>query len=738
LIVTTVFIVTGCDLFESDKEHAGGSTTTDNAIVAAEIRNPDGSPAIKAIVRLRPADYLSSTKHLVPVKRSAVALTKMDTETDSEGSFSIDSLEPGSYFIEVISKEFAEDSLTLLLKVEIEEPDESLEITPKKLKKTGIITGTVALPPGDAEFWVQVYGLERLVEVDGETGSFKTAVPGGIYDLYVISMDESISPVTVVDVAVGTGEQTDAGSIHPGYTVPETRDTTVSGSIADSKGNPASGVVVKLVPDNFNPVTDALAEDLLVITSSAGEYVFNHVGPGNYRIEALHLNDGSLLITDLFEVSGDSITLPEDTLDQPGTLALYLPDSIVVSAGNVYIPGTGIRAEVGDADLTRGYIILDAVPAGEFNEVLFAATSGGSAAMLAVDVAVSSGETTTISPYQAWEHSFKVSVNTTPDGADVTEDIVNFPLLVRLNKSSSSSTSPFEQAQGDGSDIRFTKSNQLVPLPFEIERWDPDSGIAEIWVKVDTVYGNNGTQHIYLYTGNPAERGPSAGNGATVFDTEDGFTAVWHLGEQGSDDPGGYGEATANEIYATGHSMVPESPVEGMIGFAQYFDGHNDYITAPDDPVFDFGTGDFTVSAFARADSLDTNDQIVCKKQDGNFEIEFADGKLSAYATSGGSGDEMQGSDTVETGKWYHTVLSRKSGVCNLYLNGVQDKKTFLCPTSVTSVSDVFLARDSRVQRRFFHGAIDEVRISGVGRSAAWIKLCFQNQRKNSTMISIE
>jgi hypothetical protein len=48
----------------------------------------------------------------------------------------------------------------------------------------------------------------------------------------------------------------------------------------------------------------------------------------------------------------------------------------------------------------------------------------------------------------------------------------------------------FSQAQFGGSDIRFTKADNTF-LPYEIERWDSAHSQAEIWVKVDTVFGND-------------------------------------------------------------------------------------------------------------------------------------------------------------------------------------------------------------------------------------------------------
>jgi len=69
--------------------------------------------------------------------------------------------------------------------------------------------------------------------------------------------------------------------------------------------------------------------------------------------------------------------------------------------------------------------------------------------------------------------------------------VVNFPVLIRLY----STDLDFSQVKPGGGDVRFANSNN-VSLPYEIERWDATGGVAEIWVKIDTVLGNSSSQYI--------------------------------------------------------------------------------------------------------------------------------------------------------------------------------------------------------------------------------------------------
>ena len=51
--------------------------------------------------------------------------------------------------------------------------------------------------------------------------------------------------------------------------------------------------------------------------------------------------------------------------------------------------------------------------------------------------------------YEAWTHRQKVKFDTTSNGANVANNVTNFPVLIRLD----STTFNFDQAKSDGADI---------------------------------------------------------------------------------------------------------------------------------------------------------------------------------------------------------------------------------------------------------------------------------------------
>ena len=100
--------------------------------------------------------------------------------------------------------------------------------------------------------------------------------------------------------------------------------------------------------------------------------------------------------------------------------------------------------------------------------------------------------------FSDWLYSGAITINTTITGADIPADqtVTDFPLLLRLDKG----IFDFTQAQAQGEDIRFAKSNG-TPLEYAIESWDSEFGKAVLWIKMDVIAGNS-TNSIVMYWGN--------------------------------------------------------------------------------------------------------------------------------------------------------------------------------------------------------------------------------------------
>ena len=159
---------------------AGGSTSTDNAKVSAVVVHADGSPVSGAMVRCRPADYLSDGT------ADAIA----DSYTDGSGRFSIDSIDSGNYCIEIADNNG--NGVAISCSIPGKSP---VNLGTHTIVAMGMIVGTAGGPAVKAH--LRVRGLDRYVPADSG-GRFCTMVPSGrSYSVNITAPDTSVDlPLT--------------------------------------------------------------------------------------------------------------------------------------------------------------------------------------------------------------------------------------------------------------------------------------------------------------------------------------------------------------------------------------------------------------------------------------------------------------------------------------------------------------------------------------------------------------
>jgi hypothetical protein len=147
-----------------------------------------------------------------------------------------------------------------------------------------------------------------------------------------------------------------------------------------------------------------------------------------------------------------------------------------------------------------------------------------------------------------WPHNRNIHINTKASGADIQGEVHGFPLAIRLTRENF----PFTQARIDGQDVRFSKPDGSR-LPHEIEYWNASTCSALVWVGVDTIRGNDSTQHIRMYWGKQVAELDN--NWFAIFDTANGFGGVWHLNEKPNEYPRILRDRTAFGQFGTGNGF---------------------------------------------------------------------------------------------------------------------------------------------------------------------------------------
>ncbi|MBD3390377.1 MAG: DUF2341 domain-containing protein, partial [Chitinivibrionales bacterium] len=323
--------------------------------------------------------------------------------------------------------------------------------------------------------------------------------------------------------------------------------------------------------------------------------------------------------------------------------------------------------------------------------------------------------------YTTWSYQQKVFFNTTSSGADISSDVSQFPVPIRLDATNFS----FDQALDGGTDIRFSR-NDGTHLLYEVERWDSAGQEAEMWVKVDNVEAGTKTQNIIMHWGKASATNMS--NPSSVFATSNGFAGVWHLAEEtaGTGTSNLYLDATTNSI--DGDDQVSATGQTGVIGRGQEFDGSNDRVDLGDFTSSNWSA--MTVMAWARVDAEQSGERAVVRKE-GQLQLGiFPSGNevRNLLATSGVTGWTADNDESynIATNTWYHLAFTYANGSSLKHFgNGAQiggDKNVTGAITDnangcgIGSVSD-----GSKLQ---LDGYIDEVRIENTARSADWIELC--------------
>ncbi len=306
----------------------------------------------------------------------------------------------------------------------------------------------------------------------------------------------------------------------------------------------------------------------------------------------------------------------------------------------------------------------------------------------------------------SWTHRQQLALDNTPSATP----LINFPLLVVLTGARVN----FAELQGAGQDLRFVDADGVTVLAHEIEKWDP-AGVCYVWVKVPQIDAGSDADFIWMYYGNPGA--PDGQNRAAVWDPD--FAMVHHL--HTAADP--VTDATANANHGANAGAAPGAA--GQIGGAYAFNGSSSGIRVPHHASLSLSQA-VTLSAWVCFNAIDgSRHNIVDKGQTGNqdnywlsvngddLEFGFYRSGFRRYSTTGLA---------VQPQTWYYLagVFDDSANRVRLYCDGVEVLSTWAPASMVLNTEAANIGKSQWGQ--YFNGAIDEVRVSRVARSAGWIQ----------------
>ncbi len=200
-----------------------------------------------------------------------------------------------------------------------------------------------------------------------------------------------------------------------------------------------------------------------------------------------------------------------------------------------------------------------------------------------------------------WSYRKQITVDTTQEGAAITERVGRVPVLIRLHTGNFS----FDGVKENGADLRFVLGDDETVLNHRIESFDALLGVAYIWVDVPEIQGG-ARQDIWMYYGNPQAPLPDSNQ---VFDAD--YAGVYHFdGAPGgsADDATAYNNDSTNPVPGT---------TAGVIAQAAQFSGEPLMLPASPSLAVTAG-GVFSFSAWIKAPQAAGEQLLYARRQGGN------------------------------------------------------------------------------------------------------------------------
>ncbi|MDB5048516.1 MAG: hypothetical protein JWO30_1587 [Fibrobacteres bacterium] len=521
-----------------------------------------------------------------------------------------------------------------------------------------------------------------------------------------------------------------------------TNGTLVSARVCYGDGSPAGNASIWIRPYEFLRDTgnaEGTVAQVQARTDADGYFSLDSVSEGAYVLE---VSDGKgRALMRAFDAFGPYGDLGVDTLETEGSLqgVLERPEGPSAAA---YVQIFGLDRMV-RADST-GAFSFDSLPPG-IHRIHAVSSLPGRVYLQPKPVRVDSGAGTRLDTlklagfadedYDSWPFSRQLQVNTATLG--LAEPITDFPLLVRLD------TSNFNFGLSNGKDLRFAGPDGRH-LAYETESWDADARRAEIWVRLDTLKATTPATSLTLYWGRPDA--PDFSSGASVFSS---FAGVWHMqnpvarGAQAI-----FSDAAPKGGNASG--PIDVSDRSGAVGRGALFMG-SQYLRTDGKPDLKPDRL-LTISAWVKTTAIDSQGGEIVSMGD-NYGLRIGGSglpKIFAFqdSTWSASGQpplsdwtnlDLTGKSILD-GHWHYAAGVLDGNAMRLYVDGVEKGSVPFSGTIRYRLgTDFWIGKHGNGLSAFdFKGSLDEIEVSGQARSAAWIKLSFENQKPGSTLIQFK
>lgn len=334
----------------------------------------------------------------------------------------------------------------------------------------------------------------------------------------------------------------------------------------------------------------------------------------------------------------------------------------------------------------------------------------------------------------AWAQCSGYSNSIPAQFEQVTANLSNYPAVISITSKLLATTANGGLSQSTGFDICFSDLPNLVSFPIQIRSYIATGTLLAV-VKASLALAPT---NVLLWIGKGSVSDPSS---TSVWDS--GFMQVYPLQETCT--PGGSTASCFKDATATGNnSTTGNYPTQtaGLVGNAQSFNGSANYIKIVN--ALTAGTT-ATVSAWGKIASIAgvqywifTNGNNASSK---GFIFDYA--LTTGFTNLFFAGSvQASGNAGLADGNWHFVTgtLTASPATVTMYVDGVQQGSI------VTGTFTGFVAGNSEIGAGafgagaigdFLTGTLQEIRVSNVARSAAWIAADYDSFHSPTTFFKL-
>lgn len=275
LLAVSALFLARCSMNLADTTN--GSETTNGYALRGTVVGDDGMAIPNANVFIRAERFLKDTA-LVNVPRVP------DGFTDTNGNFRLDSVVPGTYYIEIQRTVSLAQGMKFFLANDSTQP-KTINLGTIMLKPAAGFHGYVSrtMVPATVNIFVQIYGMDYVLKTDTAGGFSFNGLPAGKHLIRVFTGDTALGTISLDTITVSPAENWNAGK----YLLPVDtwQDTAIVRAMLDTNGLDTVPVAAVVTFKNGRvDDMDLTGRGITIIPSNINKLRLKHLRLGENKI----------------------------------------------------------------------------------------------------------------------------------------------------------------------------------------------------------------------------------------------------------------------------------------------------------------------------------------------------------------------------------------------------------------------------------------------------------------------